>query len=159
MGRENRETSTAGSDASSASTVYASNGSPVLGDIKRRPSTQVESGLMAPGGVNARKPHVGGASVKAQAPVVEKDGSIPSSAQAQQVQQVRPKGTAWRQTLPALLLQVSLFQTTAGPIGFLALRHISFPTMVLGKVSLSGRSGEPAKKKTLNNRSRVNSSP
>ncbi|WOO82560.1 UDP-galactose transporter 1 [Vanrija pseudolonga] len=36
-------------------------------------------------------------------------------------------------TLPALLLQVALFQTTAGPIGFLALRHISYPTMVLGK--------------------------
>jgi len=42
---------------------------------------------------------------------------------------------AWRKTLPALLLQVSIFQTIAGPIGFLALRHISYPTMVLGKVS------------------------
>ncbi|WVW81463.1 hypothetical protein I302_103457 [Kwoniella bestiolae CBS 10118] len=41
--------------------------------------------------------------------------------------------TSWRKTLPALLLQVSLFQTLAGPIGFLALRHISYPTMVLGK--------------------------
>ncbi|ORY27319.1 putative UDP-galactose transporter [Naematelia encephala] len=40
---------------------------------------------------------------------------------------------AWRKTLPALLLQVSIFQTIAGPIGFLALRHISYPTMVLGK--------------------------
>lgn len=38
-------------------------------------------------------------------------------------------------SLPFLLLQVSTFQTIAGPIGFLALRHISFPTMVLGKVS------------------------
>lgn len=38
-------------------------------------------------------------------------------------------------TLPVLLAQVSTFQTIAGPIGFLALRHISFPTMVLGKVS------------------------
>lgn len=40
-----------------------------------------------------------------------------------------------RSTLPALLFQVSVFQTLAGPIGFLALRHISYPTMVLGKVS------------------------
>lgn len=40
----------------------------------------------------------------------------------------------WYQSLPALLLQVSIFQTTAGPIGFLALRHISYPMMVLGKV-------------------------
>ncbi|KAL1408672.1 UDP-galactose transporter [Vanrija albida] len=39
----------------------------------------------------------------------------------------------WHRSLPALLLQVALFQTTAGPIGFLALRHISYPTMVLGK--------------------------
>ncbi|WRT63417.1 uncharacterized protein IL334_000322 [Kwoniella shivajii] len=39
----------------------------------------------------------------------------------------------WRKSLPALLFQVSLFQTLAGPIGFLALRHISYPTMVLGK--------------------------
>ncbi|WWC67105.1 uncharacterized protein I206_101012 [Kwoniella pini CBS 10737] len=39
----------------------------------------------------------------------------------------------WKKSLPALLLQVSLFQGLAGPIGFLALRHISYPTMVLGK--------------------------
>ena len=38
-------------------------------------------------------------------------------------------------TLPFLLLQVSMLQTMAGPIGFSALRHISYPTMVLGKVS------------------------
>lgn len=44
----------------------------------------------------------------------------------------------WYQSLPALLLQVSIFQTMAGPIGFLALRHISYPMMVLGKVSLEG---------------------
>jgi len=42
-----------------------------------------------------------------------------------------------RNTLPFLLLQVSVFQTIAGPIGFSALRHISYPTMVLGKVSLT----------------------
>lgn len=42
--------------------------------------------------------------------------------------------TPWTKTLPALLVQVSLFQTLAGPFGFLALRHISYPTMVLGKV-------------------------
>jgi len=42
--------------------------------------------------------------------------------------------TPLRQTLPFLLLQVSAFQTMAGPIGFSALRHISYPTMVLGKV-------------------------
>ena len=41
---------------------------------------------------------------------------------------------SWRKTLPGLLAQVALFQTTAGPIGFLALEHISYPTMVLGKV-------------------------
>ena len=41
----------------------------------------------------------------------------------------------WTKSLPALLFQVSLFQTMAGPIGFSALRHISYPTMVLGKVS------------------------
>jgi UDP-galactose transporter B1 len=40
-----------------------------------------------------------------------------------------------REKLPFLLLQVSIFQTLAGPIGFSALRHISYPTMVLGKVS------------------------
>lgn len=47
-----------------------------------------------------------------------------------------PAPTPLLRTLPALLLQVALFQTTAGPIGFLALRHISYPTMVLGKVSV-----------------------
>ena len=43
--------------------------------------------------------------------------------------------TTLREKLPFLLLQVSVFQTLAGPIGFSALRHISYPTMVLGKVS------------------------
>jgi UDP-galactose transporter B1 len=43
--------------------------------------------------------------------------------------------TPLREKLPFLLLQVSIFQTIAGPIGFSALRHISYPTMVLGKVS------------------------
>jgi UDP-galactose transporter B1 len=43
--------------------------------------------------------------------------------------------TRLREKLPFLLLQVSIFQTLAGPIGFSALRHISYPTMVLGKVS------------------------
>ncbi|OWZ32868.1 solute carrier family 35 (UDP-galactose transporter), member B1 [Cryptococcus neoformans AD2-60a] len=38
-----------------------------------------------------------------------------------------------KKSLLALLVQVSVFQTIAGPIGFLALRHISYPTMVLGK--------------------------
>ncbi|KAK8844595.1 hypothetical protein IAR55_006442 [Kwoniella newhampshirensis] len=42
-------------------------------------------------------------------------------------------GMPWRKSLPVLLLQVSLFQTMASPIGFLALGHISYPTMVLGK--------------------------
>jgi hypothetical protein len=45
--------------------------------------------------------------------------------------------TTLREILPFLLLQVSIFQTLAGPIGFSALRHISYPTMVLGKVSFS----------------------
>lgn len=39
-----------------------------------------------------------------------------------------------KKSLLALLVQVSVFQTIASPIGFLALRHISYPTMVLGKV-------------------------
>ena len=43
--------------------------------------------------------------------------------------------TTLREKLPFLLLLVSGFQTLAGPIGFSALRHISYPTMVLGKVS------------------------
>lgn len=46
----------------------------------------------------------------------------------------KEKLRSWYQTLPGLLLQVSLFQTTAGPIGFHALKHISYPTMVLAKV-------------------------
>jgi hypothetical protein len=50
---------------------------------------------------------------------------------------VATKTTPWYQTLPALLMQVSLFQTIAGPIGFIALKHISYPTMVLGKVRSS----------------------
>lgn len=49
-----------------------------------------------------------------------------------------------RERLPFLLLQVSAFQTMAGPIGFSALRHISYPTMVLGKVSLSPSSSSPS---------------
>ena len=36
--------------------------------------------------------------------------------------------------LARLLFQISLFQTSSGPIGFISLRHISYPTMVLGKV-------------------------
>ena len=43
--------------------------------------------------------------------------------------------TPCRQTLPGLIAQVALFQTSAGPIGFMALEHISYPTMLLGKVS------------------------
>jgi hypothetical protein len=42
--------------------------------------------------------------------------------------------TSIARSLPLLLFQVSMFQTMAGPIGFSALRHISYPTMVLGKV-------------------------
>lgn len=44
-----------------------------------------------------------------------------------------PQPRPWNQTLPGLLLQVSLFQTLAGPIGFHALKSISYPTMVLAK--------------------------
>jgi hypothetical protein len=55
--------------------------------------------------------------------------------------EIKPKTmtttTTLREKLPFLLLQVSVFQTLAGPIGFSALRHISYPTMVLGKVSFS----------------------
>ncbi|WWC57810.1 uncharacterized protein I303_100345 [Kwoniella dejecticola CBS 10117] len=56
------------------------------------------------------------------------NGHSPSTPQGERVT-VKPL----RKTLPALLFQVSLFQGLAGPIGFLALRHISYPTMVLGK--------------------------
>ena len=56
---------------------------------------------------------------------VEKDGKT---------SQTQNDTVSWRKTLPALLAQVALFQTTASPIGFLALEHISYPTMVLGKV-------------------------
>ncbi|GFZ44619.1 UDP-galactose transporter homolog 1 [Saitozyma sp. JCM 24511] len=42
-------------------------------------------------------------------------------------------GPTPKRSLLFLLVQVSVFQTMAGPIGFLALRHISYPTMVLGK--------------------------
>ncbi|WVQ76863.1 hypothetical protein IAR50_006537 [Cryptococcus sp. DSM 104548] len=47
--------------------------------------------------------------------------------------EVAPKGKSGKKSLLTLLVQVSLLQTIAGPIGFMALRHISYPTMVLGK--------------------------
>ncbi|TYJ55539.1 hypothetical protein B9479_003811 [Cryptococcus floricola] len=47
--------------------------------------------------------------------------------------EVAPKAKPGRKSLLALLVQVSIFQTIASPIGFMALRHISYPTMVLGK--------------------------
>lgn len=49
-----------------------------------------------------------------------------------------------KKSLLALLVQVSVFQTIASPIGFLALRHISYPTMVLGKVRPSPSSNAPS---------------
>ncbi|GMK56391.1 hypothetical protein CspeluHIS016_0302310 [Cutaneotrichosporon spelunceum] len=66
---------------------------------------------------NAARPKANAASLKATS---QTNGNAPTP---------RP----WYQTLPGLLLQVSLFQTTAGPIGFHALKHISYPTMVLAK--------------------------
>ncbi|KAL7418935.1 UDP-galactose transporter [Cryptotrichosporon argae] len=54
-------------------------------------------------------------------------------AQAAATGEKRGRADNWTRSLPFLLLQISLFQTTAGPIGFLSLRHISYPTMVLGK--------------------------
>ncbi|OCF71436.1 solute carrier family 35 (UDP-galactose transporter), member B1 [Kwoniella mangroviensis CBS 8886] len=64
----------------------------------------------------------------------EKDNSkIPQNGHASSDRKKQIGNKSWRKSLPALLLQVSLFQTLAGPIGFLALRHISYPTMVLGK--------------------------
>lgn len=59
---------------------------------------------------------------------------IPTEANGGEKKTITP-ATPWTKTLPVLLFQVSLFQTMAGPIGFSALRHISYPTMVLGKVS------------------------
>ncbi|ORX35042.1 UAA transporter family-domain-containing protein [Kockovaella imperatae] len=51
------------------------------------------------------------------------------------VEQKNPvvKQTPQGKALPFLLLQVAASQTFAGPVGFLSLRHISYPTMVLGK--------------------------
>ena len=75
-----------------------------------------------------------------QKPIQEKipngDGNWTRNASEQDVKKEVGKASSWRKSLPALLVQVSLFQTLAGPLGFFALRHISYPTMVLGKVSL-----------------------
>jgi hypothetical protein len=43
--------------------------------------------------------------------------------------------TSWTRTLPVLLLRVGICQSLAAPIGFMSLRYISYPTMVLAKVS------------------------
>ena len=43
--------------------------------------------------------------------------------------------TSWNRTLPALLLRVGICQSLAAPIGFMSLRYISYPTMVLAKAS------------------------
>ncbi|WVQ93971.1 hypothetical protein IAU59_001049 [Kwoniella sp. CBS 9459] len=88
-----------------------------------------------PANVKASKQGVvgnGGTEEKVEKPV---NGKVELK-RADGATQTRPQGAtpqSWRKSLPALLLQVSLFQTIAGPIGFLALRHISYPTMVLGK--------------------------
>jgi len=42
--------------------------------------------------------------------------------------------TSWTKSLPALLLRTGLCQSMAAPIGFMSLRYISYPTMVLAKV-------------------------
>jgi UDP-galactose transporter B1 len=42
---------------------------------------------------------------------------------------------SWTQSLPILLLRVGLCQTLGSPIGFMSLKYISYPTMVLAKVS------------------------
>jgi UDP-galactose transporter B1 len=46
-----------------------------------------------------------------------------------------PVATSWTRTLPVLLLRVGVCQSLAAPIGFMSLRYISYPTMVLAKVS------------------------
>jgi UDP-galactose transporter B1 len=43
--------------------------------------------------------------------------------------------SSWTRTLPVLLLRVGICQSLAAPIGFMSLRYISYPTMVLAKVS------------------------
>jgi hypothetical protein len=43
--------------------------------------------------------------------------------------------STWARSLPALLLRVGICQSMAAPIGFMSLRYISYPTMVLAKVS------------------------
>jgi hypothetical protein len=60
---------------------------------------------------------------------VQANGAAGKTKEGSTVAEPTPK-----RSLLFLLIQVSVFQTMAGPIGFLALRHISYPTMVLGKV-------------------------
>jgi solute carrier family 35 (UDP-galactose transporter), member B1 len=43
----------------------------------------------------------------------------------------------WSRSLLGLLLRTALCQTMASPFGFMSLRYISYPTMVLAKVSLA----------------------
>jgi len=68
-------------------------------------------------------------------PKEHKELQVPDDKRDLKKSMVKGPRTPWRKTLPGLLAQVALFQTSAGPIGFLALEHISYPTMVLGKVS------------------------
>lgn len=51
--------------------------------------------------------------------------------------QVQPTTTTgWWQTLPALLARIAVCQTMGSPIGFMSLKYISYPTMVLAKVGV-----------------------
>lgn len=52
------------------------------------------------------------------------------------VKKATPPLTSWTRSLPALLLRVGICQALAAPIGFMSLRYISYPTMVLAKASL-----------------------
>lgn len=63
---------------------------------------------------------------------VSPNGSAKSEKSADE--RIDPEPAPKKRSLLSLLLQVSLCQTMAGPCAFLALRHISYPTMVLGKV-------------------------
>lgn len=73
---------------------------------------------------------LGGAEVKTNGHV---NGSANEKAGVKTNGKAADSPRPWRQTLSGLLLQVSLFQTLAGPIGFHALKSISYPTMVLAK--------------------------
>ena len=128
--RAGRQAEDMSREPSQTSTGTASSVSSPGGDLVRRPSAVVEKGRLKGRGAEGED------TVNGEGEREKQDDVARRSQDGAEVQlSSSAKTTSWRQSLPALLLQVSIFQTTAGPIGFMALRHISYPTMVLGKVS------------------------